>query len=60
MLPKNRMRTFRLDKLKIFPEAEHAFEGLDMVRHVSVRAFSPPPAQLAHPHAAPYLALANL
>jgi hypothetical protein len=27
----NRLRFFRLDKLKIFPEAEHPFEGLDLV-----------------------------
>ncbi|KAF5833798.1 hypothetical protein DUNSADRAFT_9745 [Dunaliella salina] len=34
MLPKNKLRTYRLDKLKIFPEAQHPFEGLEMVPYV--------------------------
>uniref|UniRef100_A0A7S3QXV6 50S ribosomal protein L13 n=1 Tax=Dunaliella tertiolecta TaxID=3047 RepID=A0A7S3QXV6_DUNTE len=34
MLPKNKLRIFRLDKLKIFPEAQHPFEGLEMVPYV--------------------------
>lgn len=34
MLPKNKLRVYRLDKLKIFPEAEHPFKGFDLVPFV--------------------------
>eukprot|EP00798_Chlamydomonas_sp_ICE-L_P021089 gene21089-27976_t len=34
MLPKNKLQVFRLDKLKLFPEAEHPFGDLDLVPFV--------------------------
>lgn len=40
MLPKNKSREARLEKLKIFPEADHPFEGFPLVPHV------PPPRKL--------------
>ncbi|KAG2438286.1 hypothetical protein HYH02_010984 [Chlamydomonas schloesseri] len=40
MLPKNKSREVRLEKLKIFPEAEHPFEGFPLVPYV------PPPRRL--------------
>lgn len=40
MLPKNKTRLHRLDKLKVFPEAEHPFNDFDLV------PFVPAPRQL--------------
>ncbi|KAJ9515913.1 hypothetical protein QJQ45_016901, partial [Haematococcus lacustris] len=34
MLPKNRLRPYRMDKLKVFPEAEHPFSDLPLVPYV--------------------------
>ena len=31
MLPKNKMQIYRMEKLKIFPEAEHPFTDFDLV-----------------------------
>lgn len=43
MLPKNKLRVYRLDKLKIFPESQHPFGELDLVPYV------PPPRKLNNP-----------
>lgn len=40
MLPKNKTRLHRLDKLKVFPESEHPFTDFDLV------PFVPPPRRL--------------
>ncbi|KAG2429558.1 hypothetical protein HXX76_010793 [Chlamydomonas incerta] len=40
MLPKNKSREVRLEKLKIFPEADHPFQGFPLVPYV------PPPRRL--------------
>ncbi|GFH15515.1 uncharacterized protein HaLaN_11754 [Haematococcus lacustris] len=34
MLPKNRLRPYRMDKLKVFPEADHPFSDLPLVPYV--------------------------
>lgn len=33
MLPKNKMQVHRMEKLKIFPEAEHPFTDFNLVSH---------------------------
>jgi hypothetical protein len=43
MLPNNRLRPFRMDKLKIFPEADHPFGMLPLV------PYQPPARKLALP-----------
>ncbi|PNW79182.1 hypothetical protein CHLRE_09g405200v5 [Chlamydomonas reinhardtii] len=40
MLPKNKSREARMEKLKIFPEADHPFQGFPLVPYV------PPPRRL--------------
>ncbi len=38
MLPKNKTQIYRLEKLKIFPEAEHPFTDFDLVGTTSPKS----------------------